>query len=299
MPIHTPAQANNPAQAIPSSLAGKSIVVTGASSGIGQAMAVEFAKAGANVLVHANTNHKGAEKTAARVRAEGREAHTLFHDLSTTQGQNALVDEAWRWREIDAWVNNAGVDVLTGEAADFSFEEKLALLWEVDVVATLRISREVGKRMLAAQKQALQDKAILNIGWDQAASGMAGDSGEMFAAIKGAVMAFTRSLAKSLSRNALARYQRHGMVVERKGFETDSKSLSPHVRVNCIAPGWIKTEWGENTSEEWNNRAMSESLCARWGLPEDVARVARFLVSEEASFINAQIINVNGGRQTE
>ncbi len=110
---------------------------------------------------------------------------------------------------------------------------------------------------------------ILNMGWDQAETGMAGDSGELFAAVKGAVMAATRSLAKS---------------------------LAPHVRVNCLAPGWIRTEWGRNASAEWQERARRESLLGRWGEPEDVARVACFLASPAAAFINGQIIHINGGR---
>ena len=97
---------------------------------------------------------------------------------------------------------------------------------------------------------------------------MGGDSGELFAASKGAVMAITRSL---------------------------SKSLAPHVRVNCLAPGWIRTEWGEQASAEWQERAMRESLMNRWGTPEDVARVACFLASPAAEFINGQVIPINGG----
>ncbi len=165
---------------------------------------------------------------------------------------------------IDIWINNAGADVLTGEAANWSFEEKLAALWKVDVVASLRLSRAVGQRM-----RERGHGVILNMGWDQAETGMAGDSGEMFAAVKGAVMAATRSLAKS---------------------------LAPQVRVNCIAPGWIRTDWGQKASAEWQERAKCESLLARWGEPEDVARVACFLVSPAAEFINGQIIPINGGR---
>jgi 3-oxoacyl-[acyl-carrier protein] reductase len=110
---------------------------------------------------------------------------------------------------------------------------------------------------------------ILNVGWDQAESGMEGDSGELFAAAKGAIMSFTRSLAKS---------------------------LSPAVRVNCIAPGWIRTAWGEVAPDYWQQRAIKESLLKRWGEPADVASVARFLASPAASFITGQIVNVNGGR---
>ena len=91
----------------------------------------------------------------------------------------------------------------------------------------------------------------------------------MFAAVKGAIAAFSRSLAKS---------------------------LAPHVRVNCLAPGWIRTAWGETASDAWQQRARRESLLGRWGEPEDVARVARFLASPAAAFINGQVIAVNGGR---
>jgi 3-oxoacyl-[acyl-carrier protein] reductase len=109
---------------------------------------------------------------------------------------------------------------------------------------------------------------ILNLGWDRAEQGMAGDSGELFAAAKGAIMAFTKSLAKS---------------------------LAPDVRVNCIAPGWIRTAWGRQASPYWQHRVSQESLLGRWGLPEDVAGMARFLSSPSASFITGQVLAVNGG----
>jgi 3-oxoacyl-[acyl-carrier protein] reductase len=165
---------------------------------------------------------------------------------------------------VDTWINNAGADVLTGEAAAWPFEKKLEELWRVDVLATLRLSRGTGNLM-----RERGGGGIVNVGWDQVETGMAGDSGELFAAAKGAVMAATRSLAKS---------------------------LAPAVRVNCLAPGWIRTEWGEQASAEWQERAKRESLLQRWGLPEDVARVACFLASPAAEFINGQIISVNGGR---
>jgi 3-oxoacyl-[acyl-carrier protein] reductase len=109
---------------------------------------------------------------------------------------------------------------------------------------------------------------ILTLGWDQAEHGMAGDSGELFGTIKGAVMAFTRSLAQS---------------------------FAPEVRVNCLAPGWIKTKWGDDASEYWQERAQRESLLGRWGTPEDVADAACFLASPAANFITGQILPVNGG----
>jgi len=67
------------------------------------------------------------------------------------------------------------------------------------------------------------------------------------------------------------------------------------VRVNCVAPGWIKTAWGAGASQYWQDRARRESLLDRWGTPEDVARAVRFVVSPAASFITGQTIAVNGG----
>ena len=74
-----------------------------------------------------------------------------------------------------------------------------------------------------------------------------------------------------------------------------AKSLAPEVRVNCLAPGWIRTAWGEQASEYWQQRAASESLMGRWGTPEDVAHAARFLASPAASFVTGQVLEINGG----
>lgn len=244
-------------------LAGKTAVVTGSSSGIGQAVAIAFAVEGANVLVHARENVEGAEETAAAIRNVGQEAKVILADLSIPTEQDRLVQEAWAWNNIDIWMNNAGVDVLTGDNAQLSFEEKLAKLWAVDVAATMQLSRATGERM-----QQMGHGNIINIGWDQAWEGMEGDSGQMFAAVKGSVMAFTKSLAKS---------------------------LAPQVRVNAIAPGWIQTAWGDQASEDWQNRAKQEALLERWGTPEDIANAACFLASDASAFVNGQILNINGG----
>src|ERR1044072_1124120 len=128
-------------------LLGKSAVVTGSSSGIGRAIALELAAAGADVLVHARQNSRGAEEVALRVRSLGRDSRVVLADLSVTEEQDQLVEEATAWGAIDIWVNNAGTDVLTGDAASWSFEEKLAALWKVDVVASLRLTRSIGRRM--------------------------------------------------------------------------------------------------------------------------------------------------------
>ncbi len=249
-------------------LEGHVALVTGSSSGIGQAIALELALAGADVAVHARANSQGAEATAAKVRQLGRRSDVFLCDLAEIARHEPFVDEVWRWSGgVDIWINNAGADVLTGAAAKLPFEKKLQLLWQVDVTATVILSRLVGRRMKANQPIAGR-ATIINTGWDQAEHGMEGDSGEMFAAAKGAVMAFTRSLAKS---------------------------LAPQVRVNCVAPGWIQTAWGNEAPEYWRARAIRESLTERWGRPEDVAHVVRFLVSPDAAFITGQIVAVNGG----
>ena len=263
--VENPEQAAQPSS---NDLGGRIAVVTGASSGIGKAIALALAGAGADVLVHARASATGAEQTAQAIRALGRQSQVILHDLARQQNHEALVEQAWNWQgAVDIWVNNAGVDVLTGEAADWSFDKKLHHLWQVDVLATICLSRLVGSKMVNRQPPP-QRAVILNMGWDQAELGMAGDSGQMFGAVKGAVMSFTRSLAQS---------------------------LAPAVRVNCLAPGWIRTAWGEHASESWQQRAQKESLLGRWGTPEDVAQVARFLASPAADFITGQTVPINGG----
>jgi len=194
----------------------------------------------------------------------GRQADCFSADLSIPGAGKLLVEQVWsKFGHCDVWVNNAGVDLLTGEGPKLSFERKLELLLQVDVTAAIDISREVGQRM----KRAGQG-AIVTIGWDQADRGMEGDSAELFSTAKNAVMGFTRSLAVS---------------------------LAPEVRVNCIAPGWIRTAWGDQASPVWQERVMRETPLGRWGEPEDIARLARFLVSRDASYITGQVINANGG----
>lgn len=245
-------------------LSGSRAVVTGASTGIGRAIALELARGGANVVVHFRASVGEAEAVVNQIRAMGRMAAALAADLADAGAIPGFVDQVWNaLGGCDIWVNNAGVDLLTGGATRLPYEEKLARLLAVDVRGTILLSRLAGKRMRDAG-----GGTILNIGWDQADRGMEGDSGELFAASKNAVMGFTRSLALS---------------------------LAPSVRVNCIAPGWIRTAWGETAGEAWQERVHRETPLGRWGTPEDVARAARFLVSREAEYLTGQVLNVNGG----
>jgi 3-oxoacyl-[acyl-carrier protein] reductase len=245
-------------------LQGRRAVVTGSSTGIGRAIALELAEAGAHVVVHYSRAKHEAERTSELVREHDVRAVVVHADISIEDDCFRLVELAWNsFGGCDIWVNNAGADTLTGDAAQLPFERKLELLWLVDVRATVILSRSVGRRM-----QAAGGGVILNMGWNQADTGMEGDSGQLFGAAKGAVMAFSKSLAID---------------------------LAPSVRVNCLAPGWIRTRWGENASDKWQRRAMREAPLGRWGTPEDVARVAKFLCSDAAGFITGQVVRVDGG----
>jgi 3-oxoacyl-[acyl-carrier protein] reductase len=245
-------------------LRGTRAVVLGSTSGIGRAVALALADAGADVIVHGRTSRDKAEAVADLVRTRGGRSAVLLADLADRAAGDRLVADAWTlWGGLDAWLHIAGADTLTGAAAKLPFDAKLDLLWSVDVTATIRLCRAVG-RLMSVQGSG----AIVTMGWDQAEIGMAGDSGELFAASKGAIMSFTRSLALS---------------------------LAPAVRVNTLAPGWIKTAWGEGASRVWQDRVLKETPLARWGTPEDVAEIARFLVSPAAGFLTGQVIRINGG----
>jgi 3-oxoacyl-[acyl-carrier protein] reductase len=248
----------------PRELTGLRAVVLGSTSGIGRAVALQLAKAGADVIVHGRSSVEKAEEVAELVRRGGSRSAVLMADLGDRGAGDHLVESAWGlWGGVDAWLHLAGADTLTGPGAKLTFDEKLDRLWEVDVVSTIRLCREVGRRM-----KARGGGSIVTMGWDQAETGMEGASGELFAATKGAVLAFTRSL---------------------------SLSLAPEVRVNVVSPGWIKTAWGDSASTPWQDRVLRETPLARWGSPDDVAGACRFLVGPGSGFLTGQVIRVNGG----
>jgi len=258
-------------------LSGKVYVVTGSSTGIGRSIAINLAKHGANVVLHGRKPSESLNEVASQIQSFENETLQLYADFSDLSTLVPLVDSAWDWRgRIDGWINNAGGDVLTGNWKDRPFDKKLEYLLKTDVSATLMLCRDAGKKMSELFKNSSIDSSstesstgvIINIGWDQAWQGMEGDAGELFATTKGAIMAMTKSLAQT---------------------------LGPHVRVNCIAPGWIETKWGQQTSAYWDQRAKSESLMNRWGSPGDIASAALYLCSPAASFISGHILPVNGG----
>ena len=251
-------------------------VVTGSSTGIGRETALQFARSGYAVVVNACRNIRGLQETADLiVRESGLDREDLLlvsADITNHTHCQNLVRTAFGWRgHVQVWVNNAGADILTPQMQAASFEQRLQKLFEVDVHGTIRLSRLVADSLVQQDVRGQWLPSIVNCGWDQAFLGMAGDPGQSFCPAKAAVMAFSKSLGLT---------------------------LAPQVRVNCVAPGWIQTEWGEsNASDYWAMRATDESQLNRWGKPSDVAKTTVWLASRDAEFVNGQVIEVNGGRQ--
>lgn len=238
-------------------------VVTGASGGIGAAVAVALAEAGADVVVHFFRSEEPAREVADRIRSLGREAVTARADVSR-QGdverlRGAVVD---RFGRVDVWVNAAGYDILTGEGAELPDAEKLDRLTAVDLRGTVLCS------WAAAEAMAGPGGTIINVSWNRVVSGMAGRPAELFAAVKGGVLSFSRSLALS---------------------------LAPGIRVNVLAPGWIRTAYYDTLDEETRRRIEDRIPLGRWGTPEDVARATVFLASDDADYLTGQVLLIGGG----
>jgi len=245
-------------------LSGRSVLVTGASSGIGRAIALGVARAGADVALTYRANRAGADAVAREIEALGRTACVQELDLADEPSIDRLggAVQAALGR-LDVWINNAGADILTGAAASLSTVEKLDLLLAVDLRGTI-LASWAATRFFDGQPGG----AIINMSWDHVVSGMAGTNPQMFAAVKGGVAAFSRALARS---------------------------VAPRVRVNVLAPGWIETSFGEGLDSEVHRSVADSTPLRRWGTPDDVAGAAVFLASPAAGFITGQTINVGGG----
>lgn len=246
-------------------LKGKRAVITGASSGIGSAIARRFAAEGARVIVHYGQAAARAETVATAIRSAGGEAFLVAGDIAQPATVERLVKEAESMLGgIDVWANIAGADILTGANAAQSDLEKLERLIAVDLRGTMLCSWAVVPLM-----QRAGGGVILNMSWDLALVGMAERNPEMFAATKAGVTGFTRSLARS---------------------------LAPLIRVNEVAPGWIETAFArESMPADYRAWVVDQTPLRRFGKPEDVAAAAVFLCSDEAAFVTGQTLKVNGG----
>ena len=246
-------------------LGGRTVLVTGGSSGIGKAIALACARAGADVALTYRVNEHGARDVERAIHGLGRRAAVLQLDLAEEPSVRALGPAA---REalgrLDVWVNNAGADILTGAGALRSPLEKLDTLLAVDLRGTMLASWEAAE-LMAAQGDG---GVIINMSWDHVLTGMAGPNPQMYSAVKGGVLSFSKSLARS---------------------------VAPLVRVNVLAPGFIETSFGEGADETWRRNVVESTPLKRWGTPDDVAGAAVFLASPAASFLTGQMIMVGGG----
>src|SRR4051794_15238174 len=221
-------------------------------------MAEAFAAEGAVVLLTHRASPERAREVADAIAARGGRARVRQADLATRDACERLVADAHRELDrIDVWVNNAGADVLTGDAATWEWERKLDILLAVDLKGTIACSYAAGEIMRGQERGG----AIVNMSWDHAATGMAGDNPQLFAAVKGGVLAFSKSLARG---------------------------LAPGVRVNVLCPGWIETAFGEQTDREFHRAVEQDTPLGRWGRPQDVAGAALYLASPEAAFVTGQ-----------
>jgi 3-oxoacyl-[acyl-carrier protein] reductase len=255
---------SEPTTSPPGRFAGQGVVVTGASSGIGRAVALAFAREGARVLLTYRRNADGARELAGQIQAGGGQALVLDVDLSREESVDRLVADSFnRLSRVDVWINNAGADILTGEGATQTDVEKLDEVLDVDLRGTILCSWQVARR--------LRDQGrgvILNLSWDHVLAGAPGRAAEIYAAAKGGVLAFSKCLARS---------------------------FAPEVRVNVLAPGWIATGFAAGLLEEERRRVAQATPLRRWGTPEDVAQAALFLASAEAGFLTGQTLLVGGG----
>jgi 3-oxoacyl-[acyl-carrier protein] reductase len=249
----------------PAPLTGRVVLVTGGSSGIGRAIAVAAAKAGANVALTYRQNEVGARATQHEIAALGRRGLVMRMDLTDVHSIRAAGRGAHdAFGRIDVWINNAGADILTGPAEDYSTLDKLDLLLRVDLRGTMMASWEAVEIF---ESQA-DGGVIINMSWDQVLTGMPGTNPQLFAAVKGGVLAFSKALART---------------------------VAPRVRVNVIAPGWIETSFGTGVEEETHRSIAESTPMKRWGTPDDVAGAAIYLASPAASFLTGATILVGGG----
>jgi 3-oxoacyl-[acyl-carrier protein] reductase len=250
---------------MPAALCDSVVVVTGASSGIGRAIALAMARAGADVAITYRTSREGADAVAEAIRAERRRARVLQLDLADEASIRALapalVDALGR---VDVWINNAGADILTGDSARLTTVQKLDMLLAVDLRGTILASWEAVAQMKTQERGGV----ILNMSWDHVTQGMEGTNPQMYAAVKGGIASFSKGLARS---------------------------VAPHIRVNILAPGWIETAFGEGVDEQIYRNVEKATPMKRWGTPDDVAGAAVYLASPAAQFLTGQTINVGGG----
>lgn len=237
-------------------------LVTGASTGLGAAIAIALAQAGAHVSCHGNT--RSPATTCDHINSFGGMAFGISGDLSKPETPKSLVDQTLeRFGRIDILINNAGT-IRRAPAVDYS-DEDWATVIEVNLSSVFRLSKLVGKQMIENERGG----KIVNIA--SLLSFQGGITVPAYAASKGGVAQLTKALANEWSKH--------------------------RINVNAIAPGYMRTA---NTAalqaDETRNRQILERIPAgRWGEPEDLAGAAVFLCSSASDYINGHILVVDGG----
>jgi glucose 1-dehydrogenase len=240
-------------------LVGKKALVTGAGTGIGREVGLEFAREGADVVLHYSSSAAGAESAAAEARGLGVRAEAMGADLGLVDDCYRLVDAAvGALGAIDILVNNAGV-TLTRPFLETKPEQ-------FDRIYNINIRGQWLCAQRAVQHMGAAGGAIVNITSVHAIAGMAGHS--VYAGTKGAIVAWTRELA-----------------IE----------LAPGVRVNAIAPGWIDVPRQYATPGYDPDRARRMVPAGHVGMPLDVAKGCVYLASDEAAYVTGHLLVIDGG----
>jgi 3-oxoacyl-[acyl-carrier protein] reductase len=244
-------------------LAGKVAIVTGASRGIGRAIALRFANEGARVVANYERKAAEAEAVVDDIRSAGGEAIAVGADVSSKADVDRLVATTMdHFGRIDILSNNAGIMIAKGVLE--TTEEEWDRTIDVNLKGAYLCSKAVAPIMIGQQ-----GGTIIN---------MSSNSGLYHPS----AMRFTEYVVSKAGMNGLTKAM--------------ALALGPYITVNAICPGWIRTEMVEDTDPAIVERILDETALHRWGTPDDVAGCAVFLASAEASFITGELLIVAGGR---
>lgn len=236
-------------------------LITGASRGIGRAVALELSQAGHAVCINYNQSREAAEALAAQLRGEGREAIAIQADVADSHAVDAMVRQTEaELGPVALLVNNAGI------SWQGLFQDMEDAAWDRMLAVNLTGARNAARAVLPAMISR-KVGCIVNISsmW-----GLRGASCEVaYACSKAAIVGLTRSLALELAPS--------------------------RIRVNCVAPGCIETDMVRVLGQETREMLVAETPIGRLGTPEDIAHAVAFLASEKASFITGQVLTADGG----